>query len=122
MGHTDEAAEYARLCCFAILDYYGQNSLFLPTTPDDECSFRDRLYAKLHDWVSKLTTIYSISELFVSHKILSLCCSFTQVCAIKLFEKGIIFLYHTELTTNYSISELFVSHKILSLCSSFTHR
>jgi hypothetical protein len=40
MGHTKEAAKYARRCCFAMLDYYGLNSLFLSTTPDDECSFR----------------------------------------------------------------------------------
>ncbi len=95
----------------AVLPCWIITAWFLTTTPDDECSFRGRLYAKLHDWVSELTTIYSISELFVSHKILSLCCSFNQVCAIKLFKKGIIFLYHTELTTNYSISELFVAHK-----------
>ncbi len=28
MGHTEEAAKYARRCCFAILDHYGLNSLF----------------------------------------------------------------------------------------------
>ncbi len=65
MGHTDEAAKYARHCCFTMLDYYGLNSLFLTTTPDDKCSFRVRLYAKPHDWVSESTTNYSISELFV---------------------------------------------------------
>ena len=102
MGHTDEAEKYACCCCFNMLDYYGLNSLFLTTTPDDECSFRIRLYAKPHDWVSELTTIYSISELFVSHKIVSLCSSFTQVRAIKFFKKGICFLYHTELTNHYS--------------------
>jgi hypothetical protein len=68
MGHTDKAAKYVQRCCFAMLDYYGLNSLFLTITPDDECSFRVRLYAKPHDWVSVLFTIYSISELFVSHK------------------------------------------------------
>jgi hypothetical protein len=36
MGHTDEVAKYARHCCFAILDYYGLNSLFLTRTQDDE--------------------------------------------------------------------------------------
>jgi hypothetical protein len=51
MGHTDEAAKYARHCCFAMLDHHGLNSLFLTTTPDDECSFRVRLYAKPEDWV-----------------------------------------------------------------------
>ncbi len=38
MGHTEEAAKYARRCCFAMMDHYGLNSLFLSTTPDDECS------------------------------------------------------------------------------------
>jgi hypothetical protein len=52
MGHTDEGAKYARRCCFAMLDYYGLNNLFLSTTTDDECSFRVRLYAKPCDWVS----------------------------------------------------------------------
>jgi hypothetical protein len=57
MGHTDKAAKYAQHCCFAMLDFYGLNSLFFNTTPDDECSFRVRLYAKLRDWVSALFTI-----------------------------------------------------------------
>jgi hypothetical protein len=39
MGHTKEAAKYARQFCFAMSDYYELNSLFLSTTPDDECSF-----------------------------------------------------------------------------------
>ena len=52
MGHTEEAAKYARRCCFALLDCYGLNSLFLSTTPDDECSFRARLYCKPENWVS----------------------------------------------------------------------
>ncbi len=65
IGHTDKVAKYAQHCCFAMLDYYRLNSLFLTTTPDDECSFRVRLYAKPRDWVSALFTIYSVSELFV---------------------------------------------------------
>jgi ribosomal protein L11 len=52
MGHTEEAAKYARRCCFAMLDHYGLNSLFLSTTPDGECSFRVRLYCKPQNWVS----------------------------------------------------------------------
>ncbi len=52
MGHTKEAAKYARQCCFAMLDYFGLNSLFLSTTPDDECSFRVCLYSKSQTWVS----------------------------------------------------------------------
>jgi hypothetical protein len=49
MGHTDKAAKYIQHCCFAMLDYYRLNSLFLTTTPDDECSFRVRLYARPRD-------------------------------------------------------------------------
>jgi len=54
MGHTQEAANFARRCMFAMLDYQGLNSLFLFTTPDDECSFRVRLYCKPQVWVSSL--------------------------------------------------------------------
>jgi hypothetical protein len=46
MGHNEEAAKYAKGCCFAMLDHFRLNSLFLSTTPDDECSFRVRLYCK----------------------------------------------------------------------------
>ena len=63
MGHTEEAAKFARRCMFAMLDRYGLNSLFLSTTPDDECSFRVRLYSKPQNWVScciiKTKTLYS---------------------------------------------------------------
>ena len=52
MGHTKEAAKFARQSMFAMLDYFGLNSLFLSTTPDDECSFRVRLYLKPQNWVS----------------------------------------------------------------------
>jgi hypothetical protein len=52
MGHTEEAAKHARRKHFAMLDYFGLNSLFLSTTPDDECSFRVRLYTKPKNWVS----------------------------------------------------------------------
>ncbi len=52
MGHTEQAAKDARWRCFAMLDFFGLNSLFISTTPDDECSFRVRLYCKPHYWVS----------------------------------------------------------------------
>ncbi len=52
MGHLEEAAQDTRQRMFAMLDYYGLNSLFLSTTPDDECSFRVRLYCKPQVWVS----------------------------------------------------------------------
>jgi hypothetical protein len=56
MGHTKKAAKYARGCMFAMLDYFGLNSLLLSTTPDDECSFRVRLYSKPQNWVSSKTS------------------------------------------------------------------
>ena len=52
MGHTEQAAKDARRRCFAMLDFFGLNSLFMSTTPDDECSFRVRLYCKPQYWVS----------------------------------------------------------------------
>ena len=62
MGHTEQAAKDARRCCFEMLDYFGLNSLFLSTTPDDECSFRVRLYCKPQYWVR---SIYSKMEFIV---------------------------------------------------------
>jgi hypothetical protein len=38
----------AVLQCWICLD----NNLYMSTTPDDECSFRVRLYCKPHSWVS----------------------------------------------------------------------
>ncbi len=107
MGHTAEVAKYARRCCFAMLDYYGLHSLILTTTPDDECSFRVRLYAKPRDWVSALFTIYSISESFVSQKNPFIALTNVNLfflyryVQLKLFKKGIISLYYTELTKHY---------------------
>ncbi len=60
MGHTEQAAKDARRRCFAMLDYFGLNSLFLSTTPDNECSFRARLYCKPKHWLRP--TIYSKME------------------------------------------------------------
>ena len=51
MGHTEEAAKYRRNM-FLQLDYYGLNSVFLSTTPCDECSLRVCVYSKPQDWVS----------------------------------------------------------------------
>jgi hypothetical protein len=45
LGYTAEAAAAARRRQFAMMDFFGLNSLFLTITPDDECSFRVRLYA-----------------------------------------------------------------------------
>ena len=52
MGLTEQAAKDARRQCFAMLDFFGLISLFMSTTPEDECSFRVRLYSKSYYWVS----------------------------------------------------------------------
>ena len=52
MGHTKEAAEYARRKCFALQDFFGMHSLFFTITPDDECGFRVSLYANSGTGVS----------------------------------------------------------------------
>jgi hypothetical protein len=49
MGHTEQAVKDARWQCFAMLDFFRLNSLFMSTTPSDECSFRVRLYCKPHN-------------------------------------------------------------------------
>ncbi len=73
MGHTEESAKFARRCMFAMVDHYGLNSFFWSTTPDDECSFRVRLYSKPQNWVSsciiKVKTLYSKLELNVDFRI-----------------------------------------------------
>ncbi len=49
---TEQAAKDARRRCFAMLDFFGLNSLFMSTTPDNQCCFRVRFYCKPHYWVS----------------------------------------------------------------------
>ena len=63
MGHTEQAVKDVRWRCFAMLDYFGLNSLFLSTTPDNECSFRVRLYCKHECWVR---SVFSKMEYAVS--------------------------------------------------------
>ncbi len=36
MGHTEQAAKDARRRCFAMVDFFELNSLFMSTTPEDE--------------------------------------------------------------------------------------
>jgi hypothetical protein len=68
MGHTEQAAKDARRRCFAMLDFFGLNSLFMSTTPDDECSFRVRLYCKPQYWVRVLAEYSRMekSDIFVT--------------------------------------------------------
>ena len=56
MGHTAEHAAMARQKQFAMMDLFGMTSLFLTITPDDECSFRVRLYAEPDKEVSNHRT------------------------------------------------------------------
>ena len=52
LGHSPEAAKFARKCYFAFMDHWGLNSLFLSVTPDDLCNFRIRLYVRPESYVS----------------------------------------------------------------------
>lgn len=45
VGHSNEAAKYARRQFFSLWDRFGAPSLFFTITPDDECSFRVQFYA-----------------------------------------------------------------------------
>jgi len=58
LGYTEEAAKRARQNCFAMTDHFGLSSLFMSTTPCDECSFRVRLYSNPKGMVSSNLTDY----------------------------------------------------------------
>ncbi|MEY3178592.1 MAG: hypothetical protein RJB42_833 [Bacteroidota bacterium] len=63
LGYTEEAAKFARMNSFAMVDHFGLNSLFLTTTPCDECSFRVRLFTNPTGMVSFISwnmIVYSI--------------------------------------------------------------
>ena len=45
IGHSNEAASYARQKLFSLWHYFGAPAVFFTVTPCDECSFRVRLYA-----------------------------------------------------------------------------
>ena len=53
LGHTPEAAQFARRCCFSMQDFFGLNSVFITITPDDECNFRIKLLTRLGEEVSQ---------------------------------------------------------------------
>ncbi len=97
MGHTEQAAKYGRRCCFAMLDYFGLNSLFLSTTPGDKCSFRVRLYCKPQYWVRP--TMYSKMEFFVFFFVfykecLLFCNTFVFTGVISIFSKREYFVFY----------------------------
>ena len=52
LGHTPEAAQFARRSCFSMQDYFGLNSVFITITPDDECNFRIKLLTRPGEKVS----------------------------------------------------------------------
>lgn len=49
LGHTTEAAKDARRKVYALSERFGSHSLFFTVTPDDECTFRVRMYANMGD-------------------------------------------------------------------------
>ena len=57
LGHTPEAAQFARKCYSALIDHFGLNSLFFSITPDNLCSFCVWLYANAAKFVSSMSVI-----------------------------------------------------------------
>ena len=70
LGYTEEAAKRARQKCFAMTDHFGLSSLFLTTTPCDECSFRVRLFAnpmgKVSTYRLRTMTAVTIREITIA--------------------------------------------------------
>ena len=58
IGHSNEAASFARQKLFSLWHYFGAPAVFFTVTPCDECSFRVRLYA-----TSKEHTLPSIDQI-----------------------------------------------------------
>ncbi len=117
MGHNEQAAKAARWHCFAMLDYFGLNSLFLSITPDDKCSFRVRLYCKPQYWVR---SIYSKMEklpffhVFTKWNALSFCNLFTCVLFIDFGWDHYILKWNT-----LSFCHVFTNWNTLSFCNLF---
>ena len=60
LGHSNEAASFARQKLFSLWHYFGAPAVFFTVTPCDECSFRVRLYATGH--AHKLPSIDDIED------------------------------------------------------------
>ena len=60
LGHSNEAASFARQKLFSLWHYFGAPAVFFTVTPCDECSFRVRLYATCHE--HKLPSIDDIED------------------------------------------------------------
>ena len=45
VGHSNEAAAEGRRKMFALMDHFGESSIFLSVTPDDQNSFQVKLFA-----------------------------------------------------------------------------
>ena len=52
LGHTTEAAKDARRKTYALTERFGSHSLFFTVTPDDECTFRVRMYANMGESIN----------------------------------------------------------------------
>ena len=64
LGHTTEAAKDARRKVYALTERFGSHSLFFTVTPDDECTFRVRMYANMGMEVCVPSVDCSESECF----------------------------------------------------------
>ena len=52
LGHTSEAAQFVRRCCFSIQDFYGLKSAFFTITSNNECNFEIKLLTRPGEKVS----------------------------------------------------------------------
>ena len=64
LGHTTEAAKDARRKVYALTERFGSHSLFFTVTPDDECTFRVRMYANMGQKIEVPSVDCSESEWF----------------------------------------------------------
>ena len=63
LGHSNEAASFARQRLFSLWHYFGAPAVFFTVTPCDECSFCVRLYATCNEH-----TIPSMEDIQCQHK------------------------------------------------------
>ena len=68
LGHTPEAAQFARRCCFSMQDYFGLNSVFITITPDDENNFRIKLLTRPGEEVSFIDVIFNWMKNYIMKK------------------------------------------------------
>ena len=69
LGHTKEAAQEARKKVYAMTDRFGPHSIFFTITPDDECTFRVRVFAAEGDEIKIPKSDCSESDCILDFKV-----------------------------------------------------